>query len=107
MLHYGPRELQAYLAAHATSPPLLLDVRETWEFDICHLPNSVLIPMRQIAERLGELDPARATVVICHHGIRSHHIARYLDNLAFDTVINLAGGVERWANELDPRMPRY
>lgn len=105
MLHYGPRVLQAYLA-RASTPPLLLDVREAREFDICHLPDSVLIPMGQIATRAAELDPARPTVVICHHGIHSRHVALYLDHLAFETVINLEGGVERWATGLDPRMPR-
>ncbi|MCG6887251.1 MAG: sulfurtransferase [Proteobacteria bacterium] len=106
MLHYGPQELQEFLQ-HAASPPLLLDVREAWEFDICHLPGSVLMPMSQVPSRVEELDRSRPTVVICHHGIRSRHIALYLDHLAFNTVINLAGGVERWASELDPRMPRY
>lgn len=101
-----PAELQAHLAA-ADTEPLLLDVREPWEFDICHIAGSRLLPMGQVFQHLDELDPARETVVICHHGIRSRVVALQLERAGFDRVINLAGGVEAWARDLDPHMAVY
>jgi len=87
--------------------PLLLDVREEWEFDRCHIDGSILIPMGQIPNELDELDPERVIVVICHHGIRSRHIGIYLEREGFDKVINLSGGVDAWAQDVDPNMAVY
>lgn len=101
-----PAELQQHLATTDTEP-LLLDVREPWEFQICRIEGSQLIPMGQLAAAMNALDPTRETVVICHHGIRSMQVARYLDYQGFDNVINLAGGVAAWAREVDPAMPTY
>jgi rhodanese-related sulfurtransferase len=53
------------------------------------------------------LNPDAETVVICHHGVRSYHAARYLESLGFGDVVNLSGGVAAWADEVDPAMPRY
>lgn len=108
MRRFSPRDLQAYLADNPT-PPLLLDVREPWEYQICQMSGSQLIPMRQIplAVEAEELDPDQEIVVICHHGIRSRQVAYYLEQQGFDKVINLEGGVEAWAEEIDPAMPRY
>jgi rhodanese-related sulfurtransferase len=106
MREMRPAELQAYLAA-ADEVPLLLDVREPWEFDICRLPDSQLIPMGQILLQLDRLSPDRETVVICHHGIRSRVVAMQLERAGFGRVINLAGGVEAWAREVDRDMPVY
>ena len=105
MRHFTPQQLQKYLTTGAS--PLLLDVREPWEFDICHIENSVLVPMGQIPTRLDMLDKARETIVICHHGIRSRQVAMYLEHYAFENVINLTGGVEAWAEQVDSSMPRY
>jgi rhodanese-related sulfurtransferase len=63
--------------------------------------------MSTIQKRLGELDPARETVVICHHGVRSFHVARFLEGNGFSNVINLSGGVDAWAREVDRNMPTY
>ncbi|MEW6118876.1 MAG: rhodanese-like domain-containing protein [Pseudomonadota bacterium] len=105
MRQIRPVELAAYLAqGHA---PVLLDVREPWEAGICRLPGSLLIPMRDLPARLNELNKEAETVVICHHGVRSYHAARYLESLGFGDVINLSGGVAAWADEVDPAMPRY
>ncbi len=106
MLEFSPAELKEHLAS-AKHPPLLLDVREPWEYDIVHLPDSLLIPMGKIEERREELDPQRETVVICHHGIRSAKIVHVLENFGFKRVINLRGGLDAWAKEVDPKMPTY
>lgn len=99
-------ELQAHLQA-CEPAPFLLDVREAWEFETCHIDGSELIPMGAIRNELDRLDPDRQTVVICHHGIRSLAVARFLEQMDFTDVINLRGGVEAWAREVDPDMPVY
>lgn len=103
---FTAKELHEYLQT-IEEPPLLLDVREPWEFSTCHLPNSELIPMRQIPTAMNELDPDREIVVICHHGIRSRSVAMYLTKNDFTRVINLRGGIDAWAKEVDPQMPTY
>lgn len=100
-----PAELAAHLQTGHT--PLLLDVREPWEWGVCRVPGAVLIPMGELPARAEELNKAAETVVICHHGVRSYHAARYLETIGFDNVVNLSGGVAAWADEVDPAMPRY
>jgi len=103
---FSATQLQQFLNDNDTDP-LLLDVREEWEFDRCHIDGSVLVPMGQIPSQLNELDPDRVTVVICHHGIRSRHIGIYLEREGFEKVINLSGGVDAWAKDVDPDMAIY
>lgn len=106
MRQFAAQQLHEYLQ-QTENPPLLLDVREEWEFAYCHIEHSVLVPMGQIHLQLEDLDPMRETVVICHHGIRSRQVARFLEYRGFQNVINLEGGVEDWAAKVDPQMPRY
>ncbi|NBC47998.1 MAG: sulfurtransferase [Gammaproteobacteria bacterium] len=88
-------------------PPLLLDVREPWEHAICRIDGSELLPMRQVPSTIGRLQANRPTVVICHHGIRSQQVARFLEQQGFGRVINLRGGIAAWASDVDPKMPTY
>lgn len=106
MREFSATQLQEHLEA-ARPPPLLLDVREPWEFDKARIDGSTLVPMRSVPQRLHELDPQRETVVICHHGIRSRMVCRYLESQGFTNVINLSGGVAEWASDVDRRMPTY
>jgi rhodanese-related sulfurtransferase len=106
MREFTATELQAYLESEPEKP-LLLDVREHWEFDKARIEGSILVPMRSVPERMHELDPGRETVVICHHGIRSRMIGLFLENQGFSNVINLKGGVEAWARDVDHHMPTY
>jgi len=99
-------ELETHLKT-TTNEPLLLDVREPWEYEKCKLANSVLIPMRQIPSALTELDPDRETIVICHHGIRSRSVSAYLANNEFTNVANLTGGIDAWAKYIDLSMETY
>lgn len=87
--------------------PVILDVREPWEREVCALPGSAHIPMRQVPERLAELDREAELVVVCHHGIRSQQVANYLDRQGFGRVYNLRGGLDAWAREIDPGMATY
>lgn len=89
------------------STGVLLDVREPSEYALVHVEGSLHIPMGQIAERLGELNSAHSYVVMCHHGSRSQQVANYLGSRGFPEVANLAGGIDAWATELDPHLPRY
>lgn len=87
--------------------PMLLDVREPWEFETCHIDGSVNIPMGQIPQQLEQLQMANEIVVICHHGIRSQQVIRFLRPQSVATLVNLDGGVDAWAREIDPAMPVY
>lgn len=87
--------------------PVILDVREPWEVQVCALPSAMHIPMREVPGRLAELDRDSELVVVCHHGIRSQQVANYLDRHGFPRIYNLRGGVDAWAREIDPRMATY
>ena len=106
MQNFSPSQLQEYLA-NKEPAPLLLDVREQWEFERCYIEGSILVPMSELAAKLPELDPEQETVVICHHGIRSRHVGMQLEHVGFTNIINLAGGVDAWARDLDPDMAVY
>lgn len=103
---YNPWDLKEYLDK-ADTKPILLDVREPWEYERCHLPNSKLVPMRQIPSVLHDFDPEQEIVVICHHGIRSRAVANYLAQHDFSNVINLSSGIDGWAKQVDPSIPTY
>lgn len=100
-------ELKAWLDAAACDKPVLLDVREPWEFAHCHIEGSASMPMGSVPARWQELDPDKDTVVVCHHGMRSMQVAMYLRQQGFGKLYNLSGGVAAWAAEVDPAMPTY
>lgn len=105
MQNWTPQELANQLQK-AAEQIQLLDVREPWEYEIVHLENSYLVPLSQLTYGLSELDKALPVVVICHHGIRSAHACYLLERLGFQAV-NLTGGIDRWAREIDPSIPIY
>lgn len=107
MNNLTPAELAAWLADAARAAPVLLDVRESWEFQACHIAGARHVPMNELPARLGELDPDAEVVAICHHGTRSLHVAYFLARQGFERVHNLAGGVDAWARSVDPAMPLY
>jgi rhodanese-related sulfurtransferase len=99
------RELQARL--DAKDALVLLDVREPGETALCQIAGSKLIPMRDVPRRVGELDPKASIVCICHHGMRSAQVAGWLVGQGFSDVLNLSGGIDAWAEEVEPKMSRY
>jgi rhodanese-related sulfurtransferase len=106
------RELAGFASAHAAEKPLLLDVREPWEFALASVQVPGLetrhLPMGEVAQRLSELDTDRPVVCLCHHGMRSAHVATWLAQQAgFEAVYNLDGGIDAWSREIDPTVPRY
>jgi molybdopterin/thiamine biosynthesis adenylyltransferase/rhodanese-related sulfurtransferase len=99
------QELRDLLAAGAK--PVVVDVRERWEFDIGHLAGSVHIPLGTLPERMAELDQAAEIVTVCHTGRRSLQAAHFMHASGFARVRSLRGGTEAWAVQIDPAMPRY
>jgi rhodanese-related sulfurtransferase len=88
--------------------PVLVDVRELWEFNTAHIENSLLMPMGDVPGRAHqELDPDEPIVVICHHGARSLNVTMWLRQQGFDNAQSLAGGIESWSRQIDPAIPRY
>ena len=86
---------------------VLLDVRDPWEFEICRLSGSLNIPMNEIAGKTQELDPDTRTIVICHFGMRSMEVGNFLESSGFKDIVNLEGGLDAWAEQVDQDMPRY
>jgi rhodanese-related sulfurtransferase len=121
MQHIGAQEFAALLAGagalgstatSATALPLLLDVREPWEVELASLRADGLVtinlPLSGIVQRIGELDPARPTVCLCHHGVRSAQVAAFLEQRhGFASVTNFTGGIDAWSVEVDASVPRY
>ena len=85
---------------------VLLDVREPYEVKICHVVGSLFIPMNEIPQNLEQLDKEKRYAVMCHSGIRSLHVSNYLNSLGYSTL-NVIGGIEKWAIDVDKNMKRY
>ena len=86
---------------------LLVDVREPWEYELCRIDGAKLIPMGSFPENLQALDVDEDVVCYCHHGMRSMDVAVWLRGQGVQRAKSLAGGIERWSLEIDPRVPRY
>ena len=102
-----PTELAAL--RKTSQPPHLLDVRETEEHELVALPGSMLIPLGQLFVRAAEIAAWKdeEIIVYCHHGIRSLHAIQLLQGLGFTKLLNLSGGIDGWAREVEPAMRRY
>jgi sulfur-carrier protein adenylyltransferase/sulfurtransferase len=85
----------------------IIDVREPWEYEICKLENSLLIPLQMIPQNLDKISKEKAIVIYCHHGIRSLKALEYLKTQGFGTIYNLSGGIHRWAIDIDSSMEKY
>ena len=107
MKQITPPELAAWLADASRSKPVLLDVREPWEWDTARIEGAQHIPMREVPARIAEIDRSRAVVAVCHHGGRSQQVAMFLEKSGFAKVHNLQGGVDGWSRSVDPSVPLY
>ena len=101
------QELQHAMAAESAVRPLLLDVREDWEWRLARIAGSQHLPMHEIPARIDDLDKSHPTVVICHHGVRSLQVVAFLQRLGFANLHNLQGGIDAWARGVDPAVPVY
>jgi rhodanese-related sulfurtransferase len=107
MKSISPSELATWLSDTRRERPLLLDVREPWEYEKARIDGSQLVPMREVPGRLDEIDPQREVVAICHHGGRSAQVAVFLEKNGYNKVHNLVGGLDAWARTVDPAVPIY
>jgi rhodanese-related sulfurtransferase len=101
----GVRELRNKL--DAGEQILLVDVRQPWEHERARLGDDLLIPLDELPQRLDEIARDAPIVCYCHHGVRSLSAAAILENAGFGEVASLAGGIDRWSMEIDPKVPRY
>jgi sulfur-carrier protein adenylyltransferase/sulfurtransferase len=85
----------------------LVDVREPFEFEIARIPNSQLIPLGTIPERLADIPRTETTVVMCKSGVRSARVIEFLREQGFENLLNLEGGLDAWREEVDPTMRKY
>lgn len=99
-----PTELKRRL--DAAEPTAILDVRDPWEHELCAISGARLIPMDQLQGRVDELDPEQEVVVYCHHGQRAGAVVQWLRRQGIPAV-NLRGGIDAWAVEVDPALRRY
>ncbi len=107
MQRLTPTQLSDWLSDPHRTKPVMLDVREPWEFQLSHIEGSLHIPMASIPTRLNDLDPDSETVVICHHGARSFQTASFLEQRGFGKLYNLESGLDGWARTVDPAMATY
>jgi rhodanese-related sulfurtransferase len=95
----------------ASQTVLLIDVREAWEFETAHIKaegfDVMHLPMQTVPEHLNSLDTQRPIACLCHHGSRSQHIANFLQQNGFKTVVNISGGIHAWSTEADSSIPTY
>lgn len=103
--HSNPADVASLLAGD--DAPTIVDVREQWEYDLVHLPVSMLIPLNTLAARAKDMDPSRSYALLCHHGMRSEMAANWLMQQGFSRLINIDGGIDAWSMEVDSSLPRY
>ncbi len=110
-----PASFSQWLASQSDAAPLVLDVREPWEVSIASIQlladspsfDVLFMPMQSIPQRLNELPQDRAIACLCHHGIRSQQVAAFLSHRGFEHVVNIAGGIQAWSQELDSQVAQY
>jgi len=99
----NPAEFQAL----ARSDAQIVDVRRADEVAYAPFAGAMHLPLDELPDLIGELNPQRAVGVLCHHGVRSEMAARFLEQQGFADVSHLGGGIEAWSIEIDPSVPRY
>jgi rhodanese-related sulfurtransferase len=104
-IEIDPREVRQMLVRG--DEILLVDVREPWEHETTHIEGSVLVPLREIPANVTRLAGAAPLVLYCHHGIRSLDAAAWLRSQGISSARSMAGGIDRWSIEVDPKTPRY
>jgi rhodanese-related sulfurtransferase len=107
MQQISPAQLKEWLDDSARTKPILLDVREPWELEVCRLSGVKPMPMRSVPARHMELARDAEMVIVCHHGARSYQVAMFLEYQGFTNIYNLYGGMAAWARDVDPAMATY
>jgi rhodanese-related sulfurtransferase len=107
-----PAQFAAWAASHAAQgPAIVLDVREPWEVQTASITPQgfelLIISMSTLPARLAELPHERPIACLCHHGARSMQVAAFLAQQGFDTLANIAGGINAWSSQVDTSVPTY
>jgi len=100
-----PTELKK--AVDAGEDVVILDVRESYEYDICRLDGSKLIPLGELERRVNELDRDANIVAHCRSGGRSAQAVKFLREAGYEKARNLTGGILAWSDQVDPSVPKY
>jgi rhodanese-related sulfurtransferase len=100
-----PTDLAAW--RQSATPHSVVDVREPWEADICRIDGSLLLPLGTLSQSLDRLPQDKPLVVVCHHGMRSMQAVMWLRSQGFENAVNLRGGIDAWARQVEPRMATY
>jgi rhodanese-related sulfurtransferase len=101
----SPEELQTLLSTNENV--LLLDVRETWEFDLCHLSNALRLSEENMEETMRKASQTRHVIVYCHHGVRSLNATLFFKNNGIPQACSLKGGIDAYSLKIDPTIQRY
>jgi len=112
MQHISPTQFKDWLQEAAPlGQPLILDVREMWECQLASVAPQgcevLIMPMQTVPDRLAELDKTRPIACLCHHGMRSMQVARFLASNGFEQVVNIDGGIDAWSMDNDSSIARY
>ena len=103
-----PIEVDVLTAAEALkNGATLLDVREPMELEFCKIHGSLDIPMGQIQGQLSQIPKEGFLLILCHHGMRSGQVTAFLRSQGYENAVNVAGGIEAWAQVVDPQIRRY
>jgi adenylyltransferase/sulfurtransferase len=97
----------AHAWLESAAPPVLVDVREPFEVEICRIAGSLTIPLGELPAQLGALPSDRPILIHCHHGGRSLQAAKFLRAKGFARSTSMRGGIEGWAEQFDPKLARY
>ena len=106
-----PADVAAWLQSQGGAGATVLDVREPGEVRTAAIRAEgfklVTIPMMEVPARLAELEAGQPIAVLCHHGTRSQRVALFLAGNGFERIVNIAGGIDAWSQQVDPAVPRY
>jgi rhodanese-related sulfurtransferase len=112
-----PVELSAWLSECGSgAPPVLIDVREAWEWQTANVVHSgavpqgmqvIHIPLQTLPQRVAELNPSAPTALLCHHGARSLSAGHWLAQQGFEQLANVHGGIDAWSRNADTTIPLY
>ena len=105
MIEMTALELNEYITKNSNI--VLIDVRESWEYSVVSIKDSIHIPISEIQNRMHDFKEKQTIVFICHHGIRSRMVGNYFQQNDFENIINLRGGIDSWAKTVDNKMAVY
>ena len=105
MIEMTALELNEYITKNSNI--VLIDVRESWEYSVVSIKDSIHIPISEIQNRMHDFKEEQTIVFICHHGIRSRMVGNYFQQNDYENIINLRGGIDSWAKTVDNKMAVY